>query len=108
MPHPTLSEPVLLILATLAQAPRHGYAIMQDVESDTGGRVILRTATLYTALRRLVDGGFVEELPDADADPRRRTYGITARGRRLLSEEAARLRALLDLVDRRIPDGSPS
>jgi len=95
-----LSEPVFLILLMLAEGPRHGYAILQDVERWTEGRVVLRTATLYTALRRLVDDGRVAEIPDPDGDPRRRTYRITAAGRALVREETARLREVVGLADR--------
>ena len=49
-----LTEPVLLILLSLADQPRHGYAILQDTHKISGGRVRLSTGTLYGALRRLL------------------------------------------------------
>ena len=52
-----LSEPVVLILLSLAEQPRHGYSILKDVESVSGGRVLLSTGTLYGALQRLLDQG---------------------------------------------------
>ena len=50
-----LTEPVLLILLSLAGEPRHGYSILKDVEQMSDGRVCLSTGTLYGALRRLLD-----------------------------------------------------
>ena len=50
-----LTEPVLLVLLSLAEQPRHGYSILKDVERMSGGRVKLSTGTLYGALRRLLD-----------------------------------------------------
>lgn len=99
-----LSESVFLTLLGLADTPRHGYAIIQEVERWTGGRVELRTATLYTALRRLVDQGFVEEVETDEAvDERRRYYALTASGRELLREETARMREMVGLAERLAP-----
>ncbi len=50
-----VTEPVLLILLSLIEQPRHGYAILQDVQEVSEGRVTLSTGTLYGALRRLLD-----------------------------------------------------
>ena len=50
-----LSEPVLFVLLSLAEQPRHGYSILKDIESMSGGRVLLSTGTLYGALQRLLD-----------------------------------------------------
>src|SRR6185312_14353396 len=50
-----LSEPVLLVLLSLAEQPRHGYSILKDVESMSAGRVLLSTGTLYGALQRLLN-----------------------------------------------------
>ncbi len=51
-----LSEPVFLILTSLAEGPQHGYAIIKDIEALSGGRVVSSTGTLYGALRRDVGG----------------------------------------------------
>jgi hypothetical protein len=48
-----VTEPVLLVLLSLAEQPRHGYSILKDVERMSCGRVMLSTGTLYGALRRL-------------------------------------------------------
>lgn len=94
-----VSDPVLHILLALADRPRHGYAIVSEIESRTEGAVTIGSGTLYTALKRLRRDGHIEEVPDPDPreDGReRRTYALTAAGRELLDEEARRLRALVD------------
>ena len=50
-----ISEPVFLILVSLADKPRHGYALMKDIEALSEGRVRLSTGTLYGAIRRLLE-----------------------------------------------------
>ena len=76
------SDPPVLILASLAGGPRHGYAIMEDIESFAG--VHLGPGTLYGALARLEDQGLIEPLP---AEERRRPYRLTAAGVAFLSEQ---------------------
>jgi PadR family transcriptional regulator len=87
-----LREPTLLILTSLADGPRHGYGVIRDVAELSQGRVTLRAGTLYGALDRLVDDGFVAPDHDEVKDGRlRRYYRITAEGRRVLAAEADRL-----------------
>lgn len=93
------SDPVLHILLALSDRPRHGYAIMAEVEARTEGAVHLGTGTLYMALKRLREDGLIREVPDSEpsADGRtRRTYELTDRGRLYLREQTVRLRALVD------------
>ena len=94
-----LSPPVFHILLSLADADRHGYAIMQDVAFRTDGRLRLSPGTLYGSIKRLLEDGFIEELserPDPeDDDTRRRYYRITPRGRKVAIEESTRLAKLL-------------
>lgn len=103
MPAPTLplSEPVFHILLALAEAPRHGYGIILRVEAWTEGRLVLKTGTLYTALRRLAEAGLIEEttVPDPE-DERRVHYRVTPAGRVRLREETARVQALAALAGR--------
>jgi len=88
----SLREPTLLILTSLAAGPRHGYGVIQEVAELSGGRVVLRAGTLYGALDRLVEDGFVAPDREEVKDGRlRRYYRITAEGRRLLAAEADRL-----------------
>jgi DNA-binding PadR family transcriptional regulator len=75
----------LLILTSLAEGPKHGYALMQDIESFAG--VTLSPGTLYGALSRLEEEGLIEPLAQ---DDRRRPYQITADGSRALREELAK------------------
>jgi DNA-binding PadR family transcriptional regulator len=90
-----LSAQVFHLLLALAEGPRHGYGIIQDVEQETGGAVRLGPGTLYGALKRLVEAGWVEETdrrPDpALDDERRRYYRLTPAGRRILGADATRL-----------------
>src|SRR6266576_7283682 len=89
-----LSEPVLLILLSLAGQPRHGYSILKDVECMSGGRVLLSTGTLYGALRRLLDDRWIERVEEDETPRDRRTYRLTSRGRRNLQMEIERIRHL--------------
>lgn len=94
-----MSDPVLHILLALSDAPRHGYAIAQEIDERTGGAVVLGTGTLYSALKRLRAEGLIMEAEDAGergGGRGRRTYVLTDRGRTTLEEQTARLRVLFD------------
>jgi DNA-binding PadR family transcriptional regulator len=97
-----LTEPVLLVLLSLAEQPRHGYSILKDVESLSGGRVLLSTGTLYGALQRLLADGWIERVPEDDTPRDRRTYRLTARGRRNLQMEIERMRHLTKVASLRL------
>lgn len=87
------------ILLSLADGERHGYSILQEVESRSSGAVSLHAGTLYRALARLLEADLIEELresPDpSSADERRRYYGLTARGIAVARAEAVRLEGQL-------------
>ena len=97
-----LSAPAFHVLLALADADRHGYGIILEVQNRTHGEVRLRTGTLYTILRRLLDDGLIEESgarPSADEDDeRRRYYRTTPLGRDVTSAEAQRLLRLVDIA----------
>jgi DNA-binding PadR family transcriptional regulator len=96
-PHDELRPVELHILLSLAVAAQHGYAIRQEVERRSYGRVKLEPGTLYRALRRLLEAGLIEERPPAPGDDeRRRTYALTDHGRRAALAEADRLSRLAD------------
>jgi DNA-binding PadR family transcriptional regulator len=76
------SDPGLLVLTSLADGPKHGYAIIQDVERIA--EVRLGPGTLYGALSRLESKGLIEALPSED---RRRPYRLTPAGSAALAEE---------------------
>ena len=79
------------ILLALAEENLHGYAILQAVETRLGGLLPLRTGTLYRSLARLLEGELIGEVPGDATDERRRRYRITAHGRKVAAQEAARL-----------------
>jgi DNA-binding PadR family transcriptional regulator len=83
------------ILLVLADGPLHGYGIMKEAETESGGAVRLEIGSLYRILSRLLEAGLIE---DADMDERRHYYRITRLGRRVLRAEAERLRGLVDLM----------
>ena len=89
------------ILVSLADGERHGYAILQDVEQRSP-ELRLRTGTLYTVLKRMLDLAWVEELPaPVDEDARRRYYRLTTLGRAVMKAEARRLESLVALARER-------
>jgi DNA-binding PadR family transcriptional regulator len=99
MPHDRaaapLSTPVFQILLSLVGEALHGYAIIQDVAERTDGEVRLTASTLYDAVKRLLDAGWIAELATPPRgvkdDPRRRYYRITRAGLAAVRAEAARL-----------------
>ena len=93
-----LKPAVFHILLALAGGESHGYAIMQTVREQSGGRVPLQTGSFYRHLSRLLDDGLVAETSGRGqpADPRRGTYyRITPAGRQALERERQYLAALL-------------
>src|SRR5437660_12853367 len=82
-------EPAVLVLTSLLEGPRHGYAIVKDVEAVSGVR--LGPGTLYATLSRLEARGLIEGLP---ADDRRRPYRITGAGLELLRGRLQRMESI--------------
>jgi len=97
-----LTEPVLLILMSLAGQPRHGYSILKDVERMSNGRVLLSTGTLYGALRRLLDDDWIERFEQEDTSRGRQAYRLTPQGRRTLQMEVDRMKQLTRLATMRV------
>ena len=83
------SEPALYILISLADGPKHGYAMTQDIERVSGQR--LGPGTLYGAITRLEEREWIEPLP---AEDRRRPYRLTNAGERVLRARLESLRAM--------------
>ncbi|HEV8200537.1 MAG TPA: helix-turn-helix transcriptional regulator [Candidatus Polarisedimenticolia bacterium] len=83
------SEPALYILISLADGPKHGYAMTQDIEAVAGQR--LGPGTLYGAIARLEARGWIEALA---AEERRRPYRLTAAGQRVLRHRLESLRSV--------------
>nr|BEK66693.1 hypothetical protein KPHV_39200 [Kitasatospora purpeofusca] len=98
-----MQEPTLLLLTALADAPRHGYALIQEIAAISDGRVKMRTGTLYGALDRLLQQGLIEVAAEEIVDGRaRRTYALTEGGRGALTTEAERLSAVAEEAQRRL------
>jgi DNA-binding PadR family transcriptional regulator len=91
------SDPELLILASLASGPKHGYGVMTDIEASVG--VTLGAGTLYTAIGRLVDKRLVAPEPQAG---RQRPYRITAEGAKALTDQLEEMRRVAAFGLRRL------
>ena len=90
-------EPALLILLSLAAGPRHGHAMMLDIEAFGGIRV--GPGSLYGAIERLERDGLIEPI---EGDERRRPYRLTGRGRESLEGQIATLDQLARLGRERL------
>lgn len=110
---PGLTSAQFHILLTLAEGPRHGYGIMQEVERRTEGAVELGPGTLYRSIKQLLERGFIAEMgpepgENGDTSRQRRSYSLTPVGKVQTTEEAERLRALVRWAeDALATEGSP-
>jgi len=95
----TLTRAEFHVLLALLGGSRHGYAVMQDVDDLTAGKVRLGPGTLYTAIKRLLMSGLIEE-SESDSD-RRRCYRLTRKGRAVATDEAQRLSDLVRIARKR-------
>jgi DNA-binding PadR family transcriptional regulator len=91
------SEPALLILISLADGPKHGYAMTEDIAGVAGVR--LGPGTLYGAIARLEARGLIEAL---DSDDRRNPYRITAAGEKALRARLIALQSVTRVGQRRL------
>ena len=99
-----LTPLVFHVLLALADGPRHGYGVIQEVNERTDGLIRLRTGTLYVLLARLRDRRLIAETDEPAprgaaldrSDARRRYYAITPAGLAVVQAEARRLEAVLD------------
>ena len=98
-----LTPAVFHILLALSEGKKHGYAIMQDVEEITGGRLAMGPGTLYGSIKRMLQSKLIEETkaPHHDDDPRRRYYRLTDFGSHVANAEARRLAALVRIARKR-------
>ncbi len=96
---PTPLTPVVFhVLLALSDGPLHGYAIMRQVEEASGQE--MGPGTIYGALRRLTDAGWLAEADADDGDARRgRAFALTGEGREALAAEARRIRRLAGLKE---------
>ena len=101
-----LTESTFLIMLSLAPQARHGYAIMQDVEDISEGRVQLSTGTMYGALRRLLADGWIERVPTDEVEVaidgrNQKFYRLTPTGEAILGAELDRLKQLIEVGELR-------
>ncbi len=92
-----MSDPTLLVLSSLADGEKHGYAMMDDIEQFAGMR--LGPGTLYGAITRLEEQGWIKPVPSKD---RRQPYRITAEGQAHLAELLEQLNAVVKTGLRRL------
>jgi DNA-binding PadR family transcriptional regulator len=98
------------ILLALADAPRHGYGIIKEIEAREGEDSAPNTGALYLALQRMEGEGLIDatESPELGADARRHYYRLTARGREAAAAESTRLAALVSAARAKklLPEGA--
>jgi DNA-binding PadR family transcriptional regulator len=94
----SLAQSEFYILLSLAIKQRHGYEIMQQVEHDSGGKVLLGPGTLYGSIKRMLQSNLIEEV--AGNDSRRRYYTLTEKGRNVLAHELERYSDVVELAKR--------
>lgn len=96
-----LTEATFFIILTISPAPKHGYAIMKDTAALSDGRVQLSTSTLYGALKRLLEAGWIARVVEDEANNGmengriRKAYTLTDLGRRILEAEVNRMETLV-------------
>ena len=91
------NDPALLVLASLAEGDKHGYAMMEDIERFSS--IKLGPGTLYGAITRLEESGWIAPVP---SDDRRQPYTLTALGRKSLEAELAALDSILKTALKRL------
>ena len=99
LPNRTMPTACFHVLLALADAPRHGLGIVEEVERKTNGRVSLGPGSLYGSLKRLTEDGWIRDSldhPGENEDTRRRYYEITSEGQQALRDELEILEAVLD------------
>jgi len=103
-PHSPLTEATFFILLSLSPSAKHGYAIMKEVKALSKGRVVFSTGTLYGAIRRLLEQGWIKRVSDPGPNPtdrERKAYALTEKGQRVVNAETERLRSLLATAEER-------
>src|SRR5919199_840328 len=92
-----LSQTNYRILESLIDGPKHGYAIIKDVDKRSGGEFELAVGNLYVALKRLLDDGLIEraEEPSVEGGRQRNTFKVSSLGEEVFQAETQRLATLL-------------
>ena len=107
-PSTPLTEATFYILLSLSPSPKHGYASMKEVKELSKGRVVLSTGTLFGALRRLLEQGWIKRVSDPEPNPtdrERKSYPLIDKGREVAMAEVERLKLLLAIAKQRTLEG---
>jgi DNA-binding PadR family transcriptional regulator len=105
-----LTEATFFILLSLSPAPKHGYAIMKEVKVLSNGRIVFSTGTLYGAIRRLLEQGWIKRVSDPQPNPtdrERKAYTLTDKGRRIVTAEIERLKLLVSTAEQHTSESVP-
>jgi DNA-binding PadR family transcriptional regulator len=99
-----LTETEFFILLSISSGPKHGYAMMKAVSSLSGGRISLSTGTLYGALKRMLENGWIMRREEKESEGQsgriRKMYALTPRGKNLFQGETRRLQSLVQAARR--------
>lgn len=98
-----LTEATFFILLSLSSKPKHGYAIMKEVQEMSDGRITFSTGTLYGAIKRLLDQGWIkrneeEKSNEVESTRVRKEYELTALGRKVMNSDVSRMKTMIKLV----------
>jgi DNA-binding PadR family transcriptional regulator len=105
-----LTEATFFILLSLSNAPKHGYAIMKEVNELSNGRIKFSTGTLYGAIRRLLEQGWIKRVSDPEPNPtdrQRKAYTLTDKGGRIVNAEVERLKSLVATAEQYASESMP-
>jgi transcriptional regulator len=99
----------MLVLRTLRAGPMHGFGIALDIEARSGDKLLVEQGSLYPALYRLEDRGWIaSDWGRSDTNRRARYYRLTPAGRRQLAAEASRWTSLVEAVARVMQPAGPA
>ena len=104
-----LREPTFLILLSIAPGPRHGYAILKEVDVLSEGRVKMSTGTLYGAIDRLLEQGWILRVEDPipnNTNRERKAYKLTELGQSVMNAEIARMQNLVSVAQTHTAEGA--
>jgi len=100
-----ISEPIIYILLSLSPGPKHGYAILKDMDDLSDRRTRLSVSTLYESLGRLLSEGLIERVEETDGKSTlrpRKIYRLSPLGREVLAAEIDRMQGLVARAERRL------
>lgn len=107
IPTSPLTEATFFILLSLSPSPKHGYAIMKEVKELSNGRIKFSTGTLYGAIKRLLEQGWIKRVADPEpnlTERERKAYMLTDKGSKVIGAEVERLKSLIKTAQEHIPE----